>query len=1242
MPIPTTSATIDLLNELLRDRILVLDGAMGTMLQRHKLGEAEFRGRQFADHPGELQGCNDLLCITQSDLVSDVHLSYLEAGADILETNSFNSQAISMADYKLQANVRELNVAAVDCARRAIDRYRKRAGGKATPKFVAGSIGPMNVSLTLSPDADNPGYRTKTFDEVEQAYYGQVAALIEAGADILMPETTFDTLNLKACLLAIERYFREHQVRLPVMASTTFIQAGSDRMLTGQTLEAFYISIEHGPLFSLGINCSLGPDLMRGHVEELARLVPLPTTCHPNAGLPNEMGGFDQTPETMAGILGQFAAEGWLNIVGGCCGSTPAHIEAIARAMQGQRPRQIPQPAPRTRFSGLNPYTLLPETNFTMVGERCNVTGSKRFARLILNDDYEAALQVARDQVDGGANLIDINLDEGMLDGAKAMPKLLNLVASEPDISSVPVMIDSSKWEVIEAGLKCVQGKCVVNSISLKEGEESFLEQARKVRDYGAAVVVMAFDETGQADTADRKVEVCTRAFRLLRDRLNFPAEDIIFDPNILAIGTGIEEHNRYAVHFIEATRRIKELCPGTRISGGVSNISFAFRGNEPVRQAIHACFLYHAIQAGLDMGIVNPRQLAVYEDIDPELRRLVEDVLFDRHPEATERLIQHADKIRETGTGTGPAAEEWRSGTVEERLQHAVIKGVVDHIEGDTEEARQKYPRCLDVIEGPLMAGMSTVGDLFGTGKMFLPQVVKSARVMKKAVAYLEPFMEREKAGQPSARQSRGKVLLATVKGDVHDIGKNIVGVVLQCNNYEIVDLGVMVPCEKILRSAREHGVDMIGLSGLVTPSLDEMVHVANEMQAQGFDCPLLIGGATTSAKHTAVKIAPRYSGPTVHVLDASRSVGVVDNLLRPDSRERYVADYRAEQARLVEQFKQRQAVSLVPLKEARANAFATDWSSVTIDTPAFLGPRTIESVPLGELVDFIDWSPFFHAWEFGGRYPALLDDPEKGEAARRLFADAQPVLRDLVTNRRLTARVAYGFWPANSQGDDIIVYTDESRTTERVRFCMLRQQWERKGNRVFYALSDFIAPVDSGRKDYLGAFGVTTGIGLEPIVADLERRHDDYTSILVKALADRFAEACAEWLHAKARRDWGYGQAEQLTTEDLIREKYRGIRPAPGYGSCPDHTETPKLLDLLEATPRAGLSLTESNSLLPAASVCGWYFAHPEARYFSVDRITADQVEDYARRKGLSIEEVERWLSPNLGYDPADFATG
>ncbi len=1234
MAIADQTTTRELLDQLLAERILVIDGAMGTMVHALKLTEEDVRGSRFAKHPKDLKNFIDVLVLTQPDAIENIHRQYLEAGADIIETNTFGATRIALADFEMQEYCRELNLAACRVARRAVDAMNAKTPER--PRFVAGSIGPTTKQLSITGNVEDAAHREFGFDDFVDNFYEQVAALVEGGVDLLLTETNIDTLVLKACLFAIEKYFADTGVRVPVMASFTIFESG--RTLSAQTVEACWNSISHADLFSVGINCSLGPTQLRPYLEELSRISPIWVSCYPNAGLPNEMGGFDETPRQMAGTLSEFAENGWLNIVGGCCGTTPAHIRAIAEAVAGKKPRRRSRPEPFTRLSGLEPLVLRPESNFTMIGERTNVTGSKKFARLILNGDFEAGLAVAREQVEGGANILDVNMDEALLDGEAAMTRFLNLLSTESDICRVPIMVDSSKWSILEAGLKCVQGKPIVNSISMKEGEEQFLQHARLVRRYGAAVVVMAFDEQGQAVTVEDKVRICQRAYKLLTEEVGFPPQDIIFDPNILTVATGIEEHNDYALNFIEATRQIKQVCPLAKVSGGISNISFSFRGNDVVREAMHSAFLYHAIRAGLDMGIVNAGQLAVYEEIEPELREKVEDVLLNRRPDATERLIELAERVKNRGKASTGNELAWRSGTVEERLSHALVKGLVDYIEVDAEEARLNkaaYPTCLSIIEGPLMAGMSIVGDLFGAGKMFLPQVVKSARVMKKAVAYLLPFMEEEKKAAGASDAPRGKVLLATVKGDVHDIGKNIVGVVLGCNNYQVIDLGVMVPTEKILETAVKEGVDIIGLSGLITPSLDEMVHVAKEMQRTGSTTPLLIGGATTSAKHTAVKIAPQFEKSVVHVLDASRAATVVERLLSKDGKEAFDQENRVLQQQLVESYKMRQQVKLVPYAEAVANRFQTDWAKVRIDRPAFTGLRVLENVPLAELVPYIDWTPFFQTWELKGKYPKIFESPEVGQVAKELFADAQKLLARLVEKGELKARGVYGFWPAASDGDDIVLFTDDSRTTELTRLHTLRQQWERVGQRTFYALADFIAPLSSGRQDYLGGFAVTSGLGIEKLVAEFDADHDDSSSIMVKALADRFAEAFAEVLHARARRDWGFGADEGLSNEDLIEEKYRGIRPAPGYPACPDHTEKGLLWQLLDAEKNTGIKLTESFAMWPAASVSGLYFGHPDARYFAVDRLTRDQVEDYARRKKMPLKEVERWLSPNLGYE-------
>ena len=1224
----------DLLERLMAERILLLDGAMGSMLMVHNFQEEDFRGERFRDHPKPVLRCYDLLNLTQPGVISDVHRAYLEAGADIIETNTFVANAIQLTNWGLEGFVHDLNREGAALARRLADEFTARTPEK--PRFVAGSIGPTDKTASISPKVTDPGYRGVTFDELVEAYSEQIEGLVAGGVDILFAETSFDTLNLKACLFAIDRYFERGGARLPVMVSGT-ITDKSGRTLSGQTIEAFWHSVSHFDMLSVGINCALGASEMRPYLEALAGVATTGISCHPNAGLPDGFGEFSDPPDSMARVIGDFAANGWLNIVGGCCGTTPEYIRAFAAAVRDAPPRRRPEPTGWSSFSGLEPLTIRPETNFVMVGERTNITGSKRFARLIKEEKFDEALIVAREQVESGANILDVNMDEGLIDGPKAMTRFLNLIAAEPDVSKVPIMVDSSDFAVIEAGLKCTQGKSIANSISLKEGEPEFLRRARLMKGYGAAVVVMAFDEQGQAVTRDHKVAICERAYRILTERVGFAPSDIIFDANILTVGTGIEEHNNYAVEFIEAVRELKRRFPEAKTSGGVSNVSFSYRGNDVVREAMNAAFLYHAIEAGLDMGIVNAGQLEVYEEIPNDLLERVEDVLLNRRPDAADRLTEFAETVKKRGKKETAGKElAWRDAPVEERLKHAMIKGIADFVDEDVEEARQHSARPLDVIEGPLMAGMNVVGDLFGAGKMFLPQVVKSARVMKKAVAYLMPFMEAEKAnGGGGPRQARGKVLMATVKGDVHDIGKNIVGVVLGCNDYEIIDLGVMVPCEQILRKAKEERVDMIGLSGLITPSLDEMVHVAKEMKREGFAVPLLIGGATTSAKHTAVKIAPAYDHPVVHVKDASRCVGVVDRLNRPEARPEIDRENRALQDRERASFARKAQRKLVPYAEALRRRFATDWDACPIAVPEFLGTRTLRDFPLAEIVPYIDWSPFFMAWELTGKYPKILSDPVVGETARELFGDANRLLDRIVAERLFAAHAVHGFFPANSDGDEIIVYTDESRSRERLRFHALRQQWERQGQKDFRSLADYLAPASSGKADYLGAFAVTTGIGTDELVAEFEADHDDPNAILAKALADRLAEAFAELLHERARRDWGYGRDEGLSKDDMIAEKYRGIRPAPGYPACPDHTEKRTLWDLLGAEEATGITLTESFAMHPASSVSGFYFAHPEARYFAVDMISRDQVEDYAARKGMPLAEVERWLAPNLAYD-------
>lgn len=1230
MSIAETTTASSLILERLEREILLLDGAMGTMVYALRLDEDSVRGKRFAGHTKQLSNFADILCLTHPDKVADIHYQYLLAGADIVETNTFGASPVGMAEFQLPRElVREINVAAADCARLAVERIMREDPSR--PRFVAGSIGPTTMQTAISTRVDDPAHRDVTFSVMEQSYYEQVAALVEGGVDFLFPETVIDTLNLKACLFAISRYFLETGNVVPVMVSGTFAESGST-FVSGQVVEAFWNSISHFPMLSVGVNCALGPDVMRPHIEELSRIATPFISCHPNAGLPNEMGEFDLSPERMAGMMGEWARNGWVNIVGGCCGTRPAHIAALYREISGLKPHTRSTAEHWTRLSGSRPLTLRPDSNFLMIGERTNVTGSRKFAKLIRDGKFEEAVEVARQQIEGGAAVIDVNMDDALLDGEQAMTRFLRLIAGESDISAVPVMIDSSKWSVIEAGLQTVQGKAIVNSISLKEGESDFLEKARLIRRYGAAVVVMAFDENGQAvETAD-KVRICKRAFDLLTEQVGFPPEDIIFDPNILTIATGMEEHNNYAVNFFEATKQIKAICPGARISGGVSNVSFSFRGNETVREAINAAFLYHAIRAGLDMGIVNAGQLEIYEEIPKELLGYVEDVLFNRRPDATDRLLEYAATVQKRGARARDESLEWRNAPVGERIAHALVKGIDRFIVEDVEEARLNFDRCLKVIEGPMMDGMAIVGELFGSGKMFLPQVVKSARVMKKGVAHLLPFMEQEKADAGLSRSdTRGTIVMATVKGDVHDIGKNIVGVVLACNNYRIVDLGVMVPCETILETAVREGADIIGLSGLITPSLDEMVHVAGEMKRRAMRIPLLIGGATTSDKHTAVKIAPAYDGPVLHVLDASRSVGVVDRLLSDERRDEMIADNRELQAQLVSAYEHRD-MELVTYQEALAKRFATDWSTVRIDKPRFSGVVTLNNYPITELAKYIDWSPFFMTWELKGKYPKIFEDPKVGDVARELYDNALAMLDRLTTEWGVTATGVYGFWPAASIGDDVIVYRDEKRDRELARFHMLRQQWKRKGREEYRSLADYIAPVDSGRKDYIGGFAVTAGLEIDQIAARFEADHDDYNSIMVKALADRLAEAFAEHLHHRARQEWGYGGEEQLSMEDIVRESYRGIRPAPGYPACPDHTQKKTLFEMLNVQHNTGIYLTESFAMWPGSSVCGLYFAHPEARYFAIDRIGEDQLADYAGRKRVPVDEVRRWLAPIL----------
>lgn len=1220
------------LEALLKDRILVIDGAMGTMIQQYKLTEKDYRGTRFANHAYDIQGNNEILVFTQPHIIEAIHLAYLEAGADILETNTFGATKIAQADYHLESLAYEMNLEAAKIARKAADEYNIKTPKK--PRFVAGAIGPTNKTASLSPDVNNPGFRGVSFDELKEAYYEQAKGLMDGGCDALIVETIFDTLNAKAALFAIEELFEEVGDRLPVMISGTITDA-SGRTLSGQTVGAFWASINHIPLLSVGLNCALGATEMRPYLQELSDLADCYISAYPNAGLPNEFGEYDQGASEMQQYIKEFASSGFVNIVGGCCGTTPDHIQAMAEAVEGIVPRKLTPKSHFTTLSGLEPLVIRPETNFVNVGERTNVTGSKQFARLIREKNYTEALKVAQQQVEGGAQIIDINMDEGLLDSEQAMVEFLNLVMSEPDIAKLPIMIDSSKFSVIEAGLKCVQGKCIVNSISLKEGEEAFLKQAKLVRRYGAAAVVMAFDEVGQADTVERKVSICKRAYDLLIQKVGFIPEDIIFDPNIFAVATGIEEHNDYAIHFIEATRQIKKLCPGAKVSGGVSNISFSFRGNEVVREAMHTAFLYHAVRAGMDMGIVNAGMMDIYSNIEPDLLEKVEDVLFNRRPDATERLTDLAVSLRGDAGKSIQKDLSWRNQSVNERLKYALVKGITDYIDEDVEEARTQVAEPLSVIEGPLMDGMNYVGDLFGEGKMFLPQVVKSARVMKKAVAWLTPYIEANKNGNSRAK---GKILLATVKGDVHDIGKNIVGVVLGCNDYDIVDLGVMVPADKILQRAKEEKVDVIGLSGLITPSLDEMVHLASEMQRLGFTIPLLIGGATTSRTHTAVKIEPKYKGPVVHVLDASRAVGVVSNLLseQGDVSSNFILDVRAENNRIREQRVGREQVKqFLPIAEARKNKWTMDWSTYTPPVPKKGGIQEKIPFPLDELVPYIDWTPFFSSWELAGKYPDILTDAVVGEEATKLFVEANAMLKKIVDEKWLEARAAWGVFPAN-QGteDDIIIYDDEERTTEKMRLQCLRQQLKKAPGQPNRSLSDFIAPV--GKPDFIGSFAVSAGFNIEKMDAYFLENLDDYQSILLKALADRLAEALAEKLHEWVRIDtWAYARDENYSAIDLLKEDFQGIRPAPGYPACPDHTEKEKLWELLEVEKRTGIILTESFAMYPAASVSGWYFSNPASTYFGVGQISKDQVENYAERKNMSLEIIERWLSPNLNYN-------
>ena len=1206
---------------------------MGTMIQTYRLDESAFRGKRFKDHPKDLKGNNDLLCLTRPEIIGEIHRGYFEAGADIVTTNTFNATSVVQVEYGLSDLVYEISHAAAHIARTEADAMEKRDPSR--PRWVAGSLAPTSRTASISPDVNDPGFRNVTFKELAAAYRENARGLIDGGADILLVETVFDTLNAKAALFAIEEEFAARGIRLPVVCSGTITDL-SGRTLSGQTPEAFYASVSHIPLLAVGLNCALGSAQIRTFLSELSAVAPIPVSVYPNAGLPNAFGGYDETPEEMAAQLGAMARDGLANLIGSCCGTTPEHTRRIAEAVQGVAPRRIPERRRYTLLSGLEPVEIRPDSNFINIGERTNVTGSARFRKLIQDDDYDAALSVAKQQVEDGAQLIDVNMDEGMLDSEAAMRRFLNFIASDPSIARVPIVIDSSKFSIIEAGLQCAQGKCIVNSISLKEGEEVFIEHATTVRRYGAAVIVMAFDEQGQADTVERKVSICERSFRILTEKVGFPPEDIIFDPNIFAIATGIEEHNPYAVNFIEACRQLKEKFPLSHVSGGVSNVSFSFRGNEPVRQAIHAVFLYHAIRAGMDMGIVNAGQLMVYQDIEPPLLERVEDVVLNRRPDATERLLEIASSVKGTEKKVDEEAGRWRTLPVRERLTHALVHGIDAHVVEDVEEARLEAERPIHVIEGPLMDGMNVVGDLFGSGKMFLPQVVKSARVMKKAVAHLIPYIEAEKTQNGGAIQANGKIVVATVKGDVHDIGKNIVGVVLRCNNYDVVDLGVMVPFQKILDTARAEKADVIGLSGLITPSLDEMVTVAREMKKQGFELPLLIGGATTSVAHTAVKIDPEYDKPVVHVLDASRAVGVVNKLLGEDTRQHFAAGKKDEYRKLREA---REAAGggeakLMPLMAARTRREQIDLAKVA-PAPSFLGTRVFEDYPLPELVERIDWTPFFQTWELRGVYPKILTDPVVGEQATSLYNDARTMLDELIKGKRLRARGVVGFFPAAANGDDIVLYTDASRKEQRAVIHGLRQQADKTDSRPNFCLADFVAPVEAHVPDHVGAFIVTTGIGLDAIVEEFEKAHDDYRAILAKALADRLAEAFAERMHERVRAElWGYAKGETLSNEDLIKERYAGIRPAPGYPACPDHTEKGTLFDLLDGENAAGVTLTESFAMWPAAAVSGWYFSHPQSHYFGVGKIGRDQVEDYARRKGMTVAEVERWLSPNLGY--------
>ena len=1231
------------IREILKERILIIDGAMGTMIQRRKLEEEDYRTEILKDHPKPLKGNYDVLSITQPAVLKEIHTAYLDAGADIILTNTFSGSSVAQADYGLQDYVYDINFSAAKLAREAVDEFN--SSRKGDPRYVAGSLGPTNKTASISPDVNDPGFRAITFDQLKEAYKEQAGALLDGGVDIIMIETVFDTLNAKAALVGLDELFESRNARVPVMVSGTITDA-SGRTLSGQTTEAFWYSISHFDLLSVGLNCALGADMMRPYIQELSRLATIPVSIHPNAGLPNEFGEYDQSAREMSAILGEFAEEGFLNIVGGCCGTTPEHISSISQKMKSYKPREIPEKDHYMHLSGLEPLTLREETNFVNIGERTNVAGSLKFARLVREDNLNDAVEIARNQVNNGAQVIDINMDEGMLDSETLMTRFLNLIAAEPDIARVPIMIDSSKWSVLEAGLKCIQGKGVVNSISLKEGEDNFIYQARMIRRYGAAVVVMAFDEKGQADSFERKIEICKHSYDLLVKKVGFPPEDIIFDPNILTVATGIEEHNNYAIDYIRATKWIKDHLPYAKVSGGISNISFSFRGNNLVREAMHSAFLYHAIKAGLDMGIVNAGLIEVYEEIPVELLKKVEDVLFNRKPDATENLVAYAEKVR----GEGKKIEvdnSWRETPVKERLAHALIKGIVEFIEEDVEEARQQANRTIEVIEGPLMDGMKVVGDLFGEGKMFLPQVVKSARVMKKAVAYLIPYIEEENKNDGTENKSSGagKILLATVKGDVHDIGKNIVGVVLSCNNFEIIDLGVMVPLEKILDAAIIQEVDIIGLSGLITPSLDEMVYVAKEMERRQMHTPLLIGGATTSRIHTAVKIDPKYSGPVIHVLDASKSVPVASNLLNNQKAGEFIEQYKSEYKELREDHATRQLEkTMLPYDKAKENRFSTNWSETVAKKPSFLGVKVFDKFPIEDLVEYIDWTPFFHAWEMKGRYPSIFDNNTYGKEARQLFDDANKLLESIIKNQWLEAKAVMGLFPANSIGDDIEIYSFENNKVgytedrHKVKHMLhhLRQQGKKADGLPNYSLADFIAPKDSGVEDYLGAFVVSTGFGAEKLSEGFEKDHDDYRSILTKAIADRLAEAFAEKLHKLVRTElWGYAPAEHLDSESLIKEKYQGIRPAPGYPACPDHLEKKTMFEMMDVENKINVGLTESMAMFPAASVSGWYISHPDSRYFAVNRIQKDQVVDYARRKNMTVEKIERWLAPVLGYE-------